>query len=86
MLPHCRQWGVTESIPIDSRVNVTFPVALSSACYSVVVSYIAGTVQADHVESYGVANVTLTGFEVENQYTVASVRGAFPAYWLALGI
>ncbi len=79
------QWGTTSNVTYDSRANLTFPISFPTTCCSVVVSYQGPTVLTDHCQSYGVSNITTSGFQVENQWVYGSNGNSFPAKWIAIG-
>lgn len=79
------QWGTSGNVASETRLLVNYPIAFPNAVFAVVASYKAANTRVDHCQSFGVANVTTTSFEVENQWVYGSSAAAFPAMWFAFG-
>ena len=73
------QWGETPSIAYTATVSVTFPVAFTSACYSVVICPNGQTSTSAQAQDY-ITNITTTGFDVTHCGTLE-----ITAFWVAIG-
>ncbi|WP_430736413.1 gp53-like domain-containing protein [Pseudomonas anguilliseptica] len=79
------QWGTSGAVTYDARLTVNYPIAFPNACFAVLTNYKAPTTSTDHCQSYGVANVGTTSFQVENQWVYNGNAGNFPAVWIGFG-
>lgn len=78
------QWGNTAAITTDARVTVTFPLAFPNACFQAIACYDGGATLVNHGASYGVANITASNFQIENQ-GIASPFGNLVGRWVSIG-
>ncbi|SED11446.1 gp53-like domain-containing protein [Pseudomonas anguilliseptica] len=79
------QWGTSGAVTYDARLTVSYPIAFPNACFAVLTNYKAPATQTDHCQSYGVANVGTTSFQVENQWVYGGNAGNFTAVWVGFG-
>ncbi|WP_347505151.1 pyocin knob domain-containing protein [Pseudomonas anguilliseptica] len=80
------QWGTSVNIGYDQRATVSYPIAFPTACFIALANFKAPAAFTDHCSSFGVANITNTSFQMENQWVYSSGPNSWPGVWFALGV
>lgn len=79
------QWGTSAPVPNDGRLTVSYQLEFPTACFVALANYRSGAAVANHCQSYGVANISKTSFQIENQWVYADTATNFSGVWLAIG-
>ena len=81
-----KQWGVCQTA--DQFITVTFPVAFSSACYSITgtnkVPQTAGT--DNWVFSFRIRQYSKTNFEMLSNSQYDATTNPVVAFWISIGV
>lgn len=79
------QWGTSGAVTYDNRLTVSYPIEFPTACLAALANFKSGAAQADHCQSYGVANIGKASFQIENQWVYSSSANNFAGIWIAVG-
>jgi hypothetical protein len=79
------QWGTTTAVPYDGRLSVSYQIEFPSTCFIALANYKANAAFTNHCQSFGVANISKTSFQIENQWVYADTATSFSGVWLAIG-
>lgn len=79
------QWGTSGPVTYDGRLTVSYPIEFPTACLAALANFKSGAAQADHCQSYGVANIGKASFQIENQWVYSASANNFAGIWIAVG-